>query len=281
MSSLTTGDWSVNWNHGYPIVTIPQGFQLSKRFIAQEDIQQPVKVLLSDGDSNTKLAKSNKSNFDYRTYGLSLAPATLSGFNTCQFATPDCKEACLDDTGRRSVFQRIHFSKIAKTILFFQHRDWFLNQLRKELTNKIRTGERSNQTVAIRLNVLSDIPWEQFGIFDDFPQLIGYDYTKDRRRIGQVRPNYWTTFSRSGRNERATISALRHGNNVAVVFADSRGPKHTRLPETYKGFEVIDGDQNDLRFLDPRGVVVGLKLKSPTNADYFKALETPFPVLVN
>ena len=281
MSSLHNGRWAVDYSNGFPVVTIPKGFQVSKQFITDETIHQPVKTLLSDGDANTKLAKSNKYSADYRTYGLSLAPSTQSGFNTCLFATVDCKDACLDNTGLRAVYRAIHYGKIAKTVLFFQHREWFLNKLHRELSNKVKNGERKGHAVACRLNVLSDIAWEQFGIIDEFPTVQFYDYTKDRRRIGAVRPNYWTTFSRSGRNERSTLSALRKGNNVAIVFADSRGPKYTELPQTYKGFEVINGDQTDLRFTDKRGVVVGLKLKSASHAEYFQALETPFPVLVN
>jgi hypothetical protein len=37
-----------------------------------------------------------------------------------------------------------------------------------------------------------------------------------------------------------------------------------KLPETFAGYEVINGDENDLRFKDKRGVVVGLKYKKIT-----------------
>jgi hypothetical protein len=40
-----------------------------------------------------------------------------------------------------------------------------------------------------------------------------------------------------------------------------------RLPETYLGLPVIDGDQSDLRFLDPQGVIVGLKAKGKGKHD--------------
>jgi hypothetical protein len=33
------------------------------------------------------------------------------------------------------------------------------------------------------------------------------------------------------------------------------------LPETFHGLKVIDGDKDDLRFLDPKGVIVGLIAK--------------------
>ncbi len=282
MSSLHNGNWKIRYHiDGYPMVKIPKGFSISKTFITDKDIWQPVKKLLGDGDANTKLAKSNKYSTDYRTYGLTLAPSTQSGFNTCLYATHDCKNACLDNTGLRSVFPVIHLGKIARTVLLFQQEQWFIDTLIKELGNKQKTAERNNHIPAVRLNVMSDIAWEEYGIIDAFPAITFYDYSKDRRRIGAVRDNYWVTFSRSGRNERACLSALRHGNNVAVVFADSRGKRFTELPKTYKGFEVIDGDKTDLRFTDERGVVVGLRLKAASNEEYQSALQSPFPVLVN
>jgi hypothetical protein len=42
---------------------------------------------------------------------------------------------------------------------------------------------------------------------------------------------------------------------------------------TYEGFPVIDGDVNDLRFLDPKGVVVGLKAKGDAKKDDPKVLD--------
>ena len=45
------------------------------------------------------------------------------------------------------------------------------------------------------------------------------------------------------------------GMNYAVVF------KNKLLPVGYEGYPVINGDSTDLRFLDPKGVVVGLYAK--------------------
>ena len=56
-------------------------------------------------------------------------------------------------------------------------------------------------------------------------------------------------------SEEQVAQILGWGVNVAVVYANE-------LPETdFDGFQVINGDENDLRFLDPLGVVVGLKYK--------------------
>jgi hypothetical protein len=48
--------------------------------------------------------------------------------------------------------------------------------------------------------------------------------------------------------------------NLAVVF---RGT----MPEKFLGRKVINGDKDDLRFLDPKNVVVGLKAKGKARKD--------------
>ena len=40
------------------------------------------------------------------------------------------------------------------------------------------------------------------------------------------------------------------------------------IPKTFKGLEVIDGDEHDMRFLDKDNVVVGLKAKGKARNDY-------------
>jgi len=47
--------------------------------------------------------------------------------------------------------------------------------------------------------------------------------------------------------------------NVAVVF--------DRLPEEYMGKPVFNADDTDLRFLDPKGVILGLKAKGRAKKD--------------
>ena len=199
----------------------------------------------------------------------------------CAHASEACIAACLDGSGMRSVWEAIHIGKIARTVAYQTERQWFLDRLAQELTNKQRAADENGYAIAVRPNVLSDTPWETTGIVDSFLRIQWYDYTKNPKRAGLIRPNYWVTFSRSETNQRATMRTLREGNNVAVVFASSLGRKFTYLPETYNGFDVIDGDETDLRFLDRRGVVVGLKLKTATNREYSAATASGFPVMVN
>ena len=47
---------------------------------------------------------------------------------------------------------------------------------------------------------------------------------------------------------------------MAAVF---RG----KLPETWQGRKVVNSDENDLRFLDPQGVICGLSTKGKAKKD--------------
>jgi hypothetical protein len=125
-----------------------------------------------------------------------------------------------------------------------------------------------------RLNGTSDISWEKYevirngvtfkNIFDAFKEVTFYDYTKILGRKIQQYDNYSLTFSAADGNDLDVIRAMKEGLNVAVVF----GVKKTEpLPETYNGVSVFNGDDSDLRFLDPKNVVVGLYAKGRAKKD--------------
>ena len=248
-------------------------------------IERPTKQLLSDGDSNTKLRKNEGQG--YITAGLSLSPSTEAGIgNTCPHASEGCKAACLDHQGMASVFKKIRESRMNKTRHYYNEREDFFTWLRAEIKRYIRKAIRKDSKLAIRLNVFSDIPWEASGIIDEFPEVQFYDYTKNPRRAGQLRENYWVTFSRSESNEEECLEVLRNGGNVTVVFADIGGPSFVGnqsgkqlLPDEWHGFEVIDGDTTDLRFDDPKGGrVIGLRLKAHSKDERLQAIRSGFAV---
>jgi hypothetical protein len=58
------------------------------------------------------------------------------------------------------------------------------------------------------------------------------------------------------------LDAMTGSNNMAVVFRDK-----DKIPKSFKGFQVVDGDKDDLRFLDPKGVVVALYAKGKAKQD--------------
>lgn len=142
----------------------------------------------------------------------------------------------------------------------------FSFQIEKEILAAKREAEKLNKKLAIRLNVLSDIVWEKIIVRDDknifqlYPEIQFYDYTKIAKRFQKELPNnYHLTFSRAESNQVDVEMAAKLGGNIAVVF--------DKLPNYYLGKQVIDGDKNDLRFLDPKDSVVGLKAKGDAKKD--------------
>ena len=211
--------------------------------------------------SNPKVQKGTA--FGFLTAILHLAPHKLSGVNVCPKASPECIALCLNTAGRGGIIRKgdttnkIQLCRIRRTRLFVENREEFFHQLISDISKVEKIARKLGLTPAIRLNGTSDIRWENlnvFGgqnIFDLFPTVQFYDYTKISGRLSL--PNYHITFSRSEMNEVETAEEMDSGRNIAVVFDE--------VPSFYKGRPVVDGDVSDLRFLDPAGVVVGLKAK--------------------
>lgn len=212
------------------------------------------------GRGNPKTAKGEKKGF--LTFILHLAPARLSGYNVCPGASAGCTLACLNTAGRGR-FDKIQNARIRKTKMFFENRDEFLALMVKDIEAGIRAAARENLIPVFRPNGTSDIRWENYGIIEKFPNVQFYDYTKLPNRRG-IPANYHLTFSRSESNEALIPTALDHGMNIAAVFST---PKNGKLPATYAGLSVVDGDETDLRFLDPSGVIVGLRAKGDAKKD--------------
>ena len=210
--------------------------------------------------TNTKLEKGTK--LDWTTKGLSLAPANLSGKQLCPHRSAGCEFSCLNTAGM-GVFSNVQEARINKTRFLIERRSDFLVALNKELVNLNKRAGKG-QKIAVRLNVLSDLPWHNMIDMKSFENLFFYDYTPNMARMiqflnGELPANYHLTFSRKENNQAKVELVAAMGGNVAVVF--------DKLPETYLGKQVIDGDATDLRFLDAKGVIVGLKAKGKGKKD--------------
>ena len=147
-----------------------------------------------------------------------------------------------------------------------QDRTGFLNQLFKELKNFEVWCSKNGYIPVCRLNTTSDVSWEIFEIFEKFPNINFYDYTKIQKRAlkfarGEYPPNYHLTYSLNEDNYDKAMQVLNEGGNIAVVFRKD-------LPDTFAGRKVVNGDLHDLRYLDPKNVVVGLKAKGKAKTDY-------------
>jgi len=224
-----------------------------------------MRTLFTPENGNAKIAKSLETN-RHATMILHLLPASLSGWNVCAQSTPACRHFCLNTTGR-GAFTKVQQARLERTQLYFNDRQAFLAQIRKEIRTFIRRCTRKKLTPSIRLNGTSDIPWERVdpNLFQEFPDLQFYDYTKLERRMlkyldGYLPANYHLTFSRTESNDSFCNIVLRHGGSVAAIVEP--GAYHYIPSILYTpGVTTLDGDEYDQRFLDPDNSLVILKPK--------------------
>lgn len=242
-----------------------------RRLKAQFDVNG----LLADATSNPKVAKSLK--IDAYTVPMHLAPARLSGYNTCARATAGCSAACLHTAGNPLYMQAKHRARINRTQAYFRARNDFMIILCAEILREQEKARKVDMQLAVRLNATSDIPWEKVSftigdvqyanIMEAFPNVNFYDYTKISNRRN-LPANYSLTFSLAEDNDVAARQAIDNGMNVAVVFATKRAqalPGAFRLVDTT--FPVLDGDVHDYRPADAARHIVGLRAKGDARTD--------------
>jgi hypothetical protein len=235
--------------------------------------------------SNPKINKGRSEG--YWTFILHLSPAALSGFNTCPMATAGCKAACLNTAGRGGIAagvgiltaddvaagkrNAIQSARIRKTKLFFTDRATFMEVLAADIAKAIRVARAKGYTPVFRLNGTSDIRWEVIpagrhaNLMAMFPDVQFYDYTKIANRK-RVPANYALTFSLADGNDEAAATALANGMNVAAVFRSKDAVAKVEAAG-FMGFPVFNGDDSDLRFLDPAHHVIALYAKGNAKRD--------------
>jgi hypothetical protein len=278
--------------------------------------------------ANPKLSKGGKKCL--LSVGLSLAPYGISGVaNLCPFASKGCASGCLNISGLAELYQKagkIAGGRAKKSAFMYKNKvelplilvravnSWlkfaamdpteWSKSMKKDLKWK-DTDVCDDHRLVIRMNVLSDLAWEQMymnvptkvgnrpdvsckntlTIYQMFPDVTCYDYTKNPVRMARFidyhyngntnvdwPANYSLTFSWSEINAPLAFWMLDHGGNVAIPF-DTK--KNAALPESFCGYPVIDADVHDARFLDDdehaelrqggKGLVCGLRLKGNTH----------------
>ena len=217
----------------------------------------------------SKHAKAYK--YDEMTYSLYLAPAKMSGYEVCPMRTEECTLSCLNESGMNSMNMngdKINQSRIKKTKLFFEEREFFMAWLIDEIYSAWQKSINLGYKFSVRLNNTSDLnpvsfytmyKGERRNILEIFPMIQFYDYTKVPNRITLVKKykNYDLTFSYSGENLDECVKMLSKNIRVAVVFK--------KVPSEFWGRKVIDGDKYDMRYRDETDVIVGLKYKRVRN----------------
>lgn len=250
------------------------------------------------------VAQSKKMKLSYEngtmTYCVYLAPADMSGYNVCP-NSKYCREFCLNGSGQNKCDElargvegsKINQSRIRKTRMFHEHKADFMHLLIHEINKYKKQAERKGMGFSVRLNGTSDLsplayrdPETGKNILELFPDVQFYDYTKVYNRIKLMHqyPNYDLTLSYNGYNWDECEQFLNEGGKVAVVFLDEK------LPKSYHGFPIVDGNTYDMRYLDPAKHIIGLHYHKVAGDYYidekdgirkFRVPNTPFVVKVN
>jgi transcriptional regulator with PAS, ATPase and Fis domain len=220
--------------------------------------------LLSSLNSNSKLEKSNKIQDKYLNVNMYMHPSSTK---ICPYQDiAKCKEPCLNTAGLGGVYKSIQDARKRKTDLFLNDRDTFMEYIIEDITKFVNYCDKKGKLPAVRLNGTSDIQWETIKvngktIFEIFPTVQFYDYTKIPTRKTKHISNYHLTWSYSEANQKYADKFSDVEHNKAVVFNTKT------LPSFFKGLKVIDGDTHDMRFLDEDNVVVGLRAKGKAKTD--------------
>jgi len=229
------------------------------------------KLIASGADAKTTKGNGDK----YETAIMYITPwqVMVDGnlFNSCSMAVlAGCIEGCLYTAGR-GAFSTVQTARQRKAEWFYRDRDGFMAQLIVDVTKFIKYCGKQGVTPVIRLNGTSDIRWERIPvgdyahIFAAFPDVQWYDYTKIANRKCDDITNYHLTFSYSAANPlyaKQVKIAMDKGMNMAVVWRSV-----SVIPDDFMGRNVVSGDADDLRFLDPKGVMVSLYAKGRAKKD--------------
>lgn len=249
-------------------------------------------------DANPKTVKGQKRG--YMTAVLYLAPYLTSGHNVCPMAVvAGCWKACLNVQGRGGMkvggkrirtpagmvpSNDIQRARIQRTKFWVEDRPEFCKQLVKEIDAFLKRAERKGLTPVIRLNGMSDIQWERIDIahemgtgagmtiFALYPDVQFYDYTKIAKRFKRTLPsNYYLCLSYSDANAKYAASCWeahgQHGASLVMVYRTLDDIAEARNWYAECNVNFVDGDADDLRFLDPPKSVVALKAKGTAKHD--------------
>lgn len=218
------------------------------------------------GESSAKTVKGEK--IGYLTAICYLVPDE----KLCPFAKlAGCFDGCLKSAGR-GAFNSVQAARAAKTEFFRQNIRAFMLSMCADIWAHQRRAERLGLIPLVRPNGTSDIPFENIQIdgqtiFQIFADVQFYDYTKHplRKLEGKTAGNYDLTYSFSALTPKTiSIKGLSNTANqrTAVVFLN-----RSDIPSEFRGWPVVDGDDTDVRHIEPRSVVVALYAKGKAKAD--------------
>lgn len=218
------------------------------------------------GESSAKTIKGEK--IGYLTAICYLVPDE----KLCPFAIlAGCFDGCLKSAGR-GAFNSVQKARAEKTAFYYENRRAFMLSLCADIWSHMRRAEKLGLIPLVRPNGTSDIPFENIlidgkTIFQIFADCQFYDYTKHpaRNLAGKTAGNYDLTYSFSALTPKPiSIKGLINPANkrTAVVFY-----RREEIPANFRGWPVVDGDDTDVRHIEPEKIVVALYAKGKARQD--------------
>ena len=210
-------------------------------------------------NSSTKIEKGKK--LSIYTAILYLKPADMIATTTlCAGAELfDCKNGCLESSGQLGM-QTGDNAKIKRTICLLLEPIRFESELRREI---VRHHTKYGDNLAVRLNGTSDLDFT--ALIRSLPAVQFYDYTKIYQRVrSNSLPNYDLTFSGSAANNKSvaiTARAIRSGYRTVLAINTAETKGEYLLPYHLNLIPLVNMDDTDVRFKDPKNAVGVLKRK--------------------
>lgn len=226
--------------------------------------------------SDPKTVKGEQ--YGYITAVMYLSPSDRSGVQLCPFAKQaGCEATCLNTAGR-GAFHSVQQARLRRSRLLNVKTDAFYPQLKAEIEAFQLKAERLGLKPVVRLNGTSDIVWEQMTpfngktVFEEFPNLQFYDYTKIAKRLGRKLPsNYHLSLSYSEADSKFAKSCWKafYERQASLIMVINREAEKNGALRDLKavGYNVVDGDLHDLRFLDEPNSLVLLKAKGRARSE--------------
>lgn len=215
------------------------------------------RALFTARPTSSKAIKSNKAFNKYINVILYLVPGDLLGPRLCiNFET--CLQGCLFWSGHGGNYNTAR-GRVVKTLAYLIYPEAFRSRLKRDLINAKRAAAKQGKQLVLRLNGTTDLHPRAFGLEHD-PEVVRYEYTKCVAFAIRKNSGIHYTYSHYG-NVAESVWALESGINVSIVLE-----KGQPIPIWAVGYTQVNGDEHDLRFLDPvsvdgRGSIVLLTAK--------------------
>lgn len=210
--------------------------------------------------------------------------------NLCK-AADKCPKYCFFNSGK--IYQA---TRNTRTLWYSNYLINFMNVLAFDILKLAIIAKQNKKNIVIRLNGLSDIQWEnetfmidnkiynimnkytkdfdlnlkkneEQSLFDIFPKIKFYDYTKYLPQNRSSKNNYYLIYSLDTHTSKKAKSILNSGNNIAVIVLDIN-----KIDNKVCNYETINGDNYDNRINDKTTDSIGkiVLLKADFLAKKFK-----------